>query len=135
MTSKGERDRDESSAQPECVTVQELEDNVSLPILGGDNPKLGTKALPIRAINETLQSRCVDCGKKRDHSYLRLEPHSAKSVKTRLSDGTGGVGGGVSVPSYEHYKRRHASDYWRKLGACLWCGSNNHWVRDYPRRF
>ncbi|KAK5811381.1 hypothetical protein PVK06_026710 [Gossypium arboreum] len=103
MTFEGERDREESSASPERVTVQELEDNGSLLTFGSDNPELGIEALTqlvrevlegvfeakMREISEMLQSRCVDCGKKRYHSSPRLEPHSAKRVRTHPSDSKG----------------------------------------------
>ncbi|KAK5784427.1 hypothetical protein PVK06_038951 [Gossypium arboreum] len=96
MTSKGERDRDESSVPPEHVTARGLEDSMSPLTLGGDNLELDTEALTrlvrevlegvfearIGGISETLQTRCVDCGKKRDRSSMGLKSRSVKRVKT-----------------------------------------------------
>ncbi|KAH1031550.1 hypothetical protein J1N35_043724 [Gossypium stocksii] len=78
----------------------ELEVHVSPPTLGSYNPELGTEALTlvvrevlegvfearIRETSGTLQARCMDCGRKRDRSSPRLEPYSAKHVRTYLSD-------------------------------------------------
>ncbi|KAH1031288.1 hypothetical protein J1N35_043462 [Gossypium stocksii] len=111
MDYEGKQDYEESSAAPKCVTVQEFEVNASLSTLGSDNQERGTEALPlvvrdvlegvlksrIRETSETLQARCMDCGKKRDRSSLRLEPHSAKRVRTHLSGSNGSARGGLSV--------------------------------------
>ncbi|KAK5818664.1 hypothetical protein PVK06_023607 [Gossypium arboreum] len=53
---------------------------------------------------ELVQSRCIDCGKKRDHSPPTLEPCSAKRVRTHLSDNsdfTEDRGSGASAPLFE----------------------------------
>ncbi|KAH1098527.1 hypothetical protein J1N35_015448 [Gossypium stocksii] len=100
MDFEDEHDYKESFTSPERKTIQELKGNTSLSTLGSDNPKLGTEAITlvvrevlervfearIRKTSETLQARCMDCGKKRDRSSLRLEPRFAKRVRTHLSD-------------------------------------------------
>ncbi|KAK5844958.1 hypothetical protein PVK06_001105 [Gossypium arboreum] len=55
MNFEGEQDREESFALPEHVTIQELEDNGSLPTLGSDNPELGTEALT-QLVKEVLKA-------------------------------------------------------------------------------
>ncbi|KAH1107689.1 hypothetical protein J1N35_011457, partial [Gossypium stocksii] len=67
-------------------------DSEALPTPGGDNPVVGTEALT-RVVRDVLekvfearlernreldQARSMVCGKKRDRSLLKLEPHSAK---------------------------------------------------------
>ncbi|KAH1130230.1 hypothetical protein J1N35_001608 [Gossypium stocksii] len=76
--------------------VQELEVKAILPASGSDNPEVSTEVLT-RVVREVLekvfeaslernrklvQGRCVDCRKKRDPSPLRLEPQSAKHIRT-----------------------------------------------------
>ncbi|KAH1082696.1 hypothetical protein J1N35_022457, partial [Gossypium stocksii] len=53
-------------------------------------------------------ARCIDCGKRSDRSSLRLEPRSMKRTSAQLNDSKSSVDSGISVPYYEHYKRRHA---------------------------
>ncbi|KAH1047009.1 hypothetical protein J1N35_037793 [Gossypium stocksii] len=69
------------------MLVQELEVNTSLPTSGSDNPEHGFEALTwvvrkvleevfeatIKEISETLQVRCMDCGKKRGCGSPRLD--------------------------------------------------------------
>ncbi|KAH1031564.1 hypothetical protein J1N35_043738 [Gossypium stocksii] len=149
MDSKGEHDRKELSASPERVTAQDLEDNASWPTLGSVNPEPGIEALTrvvrdglkevyearIREISETLQARCMDCGKKRDCSSPILEPCSAKHVRTHLNNNKGSAGSGTSVPSSEYCKKRHLGDCWKKSRACLRCESKKHRIRDCTLHF
>lgn len=62
--------------------------------------------------SETLQVRCMDCGKKRDRSPSRLEPLSTKRVKTYLGGNKGSMEGfssRVSTLFCEHCKKCHPS--------------------------
>ncbi|KAH1083960.1 hypothetical protein J1N35_023721 [Gossypium stocksii] len=82
------------------MLVQELEVNRSLPTSGSDNLELGIEVLTrvVRKVSEKvfevslernrelIQGRCEDCVKKRYRSSPRLEPRSAKCVRTHLSD-------------------------------------------------
>ncbi|KAH1032417.1 hypothetical protein J1N35_044591 [Gossypium stocksii] len=51
----------------------------------------------MREISETLQARCMGCVKKRDRSSLRLEPRSAKHVRTYLSYSKSSAGCGFQA--------------------------------------
>ncbi|KAK5825718.1 hypothetical protein PVK06_020578 [Gossypium arboreum] len=80
--------------------ILNLESEVSVvpPTSGSNNLELGIEALTrlvrevlekefearIKETSETLQDRCVDNEKKRDHSPSRLEPHSMRCVKTHF---------------------------------------------------
>ncbi|KAK5819424.1 hypothetical protein PVK06_024424 [Gossypium arboreum] len=124
MDSECKRDRDWLSAFPRRVSVQESEVNTISPTSSSDNSELGTEALTqvvrevlekvfearLERTREMLQAGCVDCGKKRDRNPLRLEPLSAKRVRTHLSSNKSfaeGASSGVSAPFCEHYKKRH----------------------------
>ncbi|KAK5825293.1 hypothetical protein PVK06_020108 [Gossypium arboreum] len=54
MDSEGKQVRDESSASPGRVSVQELEVSAVSPTLGSDSPELGTEALT-RIVREVLE--------------------------------------------------------------------------------
>ncbi|KAK5793959.1 hypothetical protein PVK06_035143 [Gossypium arboreum] len=52
-----------------------------------------------------VQGRCVDCRKKRDHSPSRLDPQTAKRVRSQLSVSKGNVedsGSGIGISICGH---------------------------------
>ncbi|KAH1030312.1 hypothetical protein J1N35_046125 [Gossypium stocksii] len=83
MNFEGERDRKESSASSERVTVQELEVNASLPTLGSDNPELGTEALTwvvrevLEVVFEERIKRLVKCFKKSREQSFDIDPQES----------------------------------------------------------
>ncbi|KAH1082983.1 hypothetical protein J1N35_022744 [Gossypium stocksii] len=90
---------EKSFASPGVMFVQESEVNAVLPALGSDNSEVGTYAstqvmrevlkkvfdTSLERNRELVQGRCVDCGKKKDCSPLRLEPQSTKRIRTQLT--------------------------------------------------
>ncbi|KAH1056803.1 hypothetical protein J1N35_034868 [Gossypium stocksii] len=90
MDSNGKQGREELPVSLEHENVWETKVKVSPPTAGNDNPKLGTDALTrlvrkvlevvfeprVKANDETIQARCLEFSKKRDHSLLKQEPHS-----------------------------------------------------------
>ncbi|KAK5838966.1 hypothetical protein PVK06_007716 [Gossypium arboreum] len=81
------------------VSIQESEVNAIQSAMGSDNPEVGTEALTrvvrevlekvfkasLEKTREMVQGRCMDYGKKRYRSPSRLEPQSAKRVKSQQS--------------------------------------------------
>ncbi|KAK5794063.1 hypothetical protein PVK06_035256 [Gossypium arboreum] len=133
VDSEGKQDHVKSSAYLGRVPVQEFEVSVISLTLGSDNPDLGTEALTrlvrevleevfearVERTGEMLQTRCVDCGKKRDRSPPRLKPRSTKRLRTSLSGKNSfaeGVGSGTGAPFCEHCKKCHPGNCWKKGG-------------------
>ncbi|KAK5775712.1 hypothetical protein PVK06_043644 [Gossypium arboreum] len=85
MDTECKQGREKSSVSLEHEMVQETAVKVSLPTSGNNNLKLGTEALTqlvrevleevfearVKAYGETLQARCLECTRKRDHNPLK----------------------------------------------------------------
>ncbi|KAH1031481.1 hypothetical protein J1N35_043655 [Gossypium stocksii] len=105
----------------------------SLLTSGSDNSELGTEALAelvrkvvekvletkVKDIRETLQARCLECKKRRDHSSQGTEPRFVKCVKAR-----------PNFLTCEHCNGHYPGECHRKTGACPRCGSKKHQARD-----
>lgn len=70
---------------------------------------------------------------KRDFCFTNLDSRTIKRAKEgRPQQGAITVNSRVKTLSWMYFGKYHTCECWRKLGACLKCGSIEHVVNDCP---
>ncbi|KAH1107894.1 hypothetical protein J1N35_011662 [Gossypium stocksii] len=86
MDSEGKQGQKKLPVSSDHEVARETEVKVGSPTSGGDNLELGTEALArLKEIGETVQARCLDYKKKREHCSLGLEPRSDQNLERKCS--------------------------------------------------